>query len=132
MTKNLLVGGVAYLLALSIGTAGTALAVAEPSTVGISAERLDQMTHEINLDRLWTRGNVHGYGSGLSVAVRRATVGSGMLSTPGDFNWGGRSGTYFWVDPKEELSVVFMAAAPGEIRNRMRHLITATVLQALE
>jgi CubicO group peptidase (beta-lactamase class C family) len=92
----------------------------------------DQMTPEIALDRLWSRGNVHGYGFGLSVAVRRATVGSGMLGTPGDFNWGGGSGTYFWVDRKEELTVVLMAAAPGEIRNRLRHLISATVLQALE
>jgi len=92
----------------------------------------DQMTPEIDLDRLWSRGNVHGYGFGLSVAVRRATVASGMLGTPGDFNWGGGSGPYFWVDPKEELAVVFMAAAPGEIRNRLRQLITATVLQALE
>lgn len=92
----------------------------------------DQMTPEIDLDRLWSRGNVHGYGFGLSVAVRRATVASGMLGTPGDFNWGGGSGPYFWVDPKEELTVVLMAAAPGEIRNRLRQLITATVLQALE
>ncbi len=92
----------------------------------------DQMTPDIDLDRLWTRGNMHGYGFGLSVAVRRETVASGMLGTPGDFNWGGGSGPYFWVDPKEELSVVFMAAAPGEIRNRLRQLITATVLQALE
>jgi CubicO group peptidase (beta-lactamase class C family) len=92
----------------------------------------DQMTPEINLDRLWSRGNVQGYGFGLSVAVRRATVGSGMLGTPGDFNWGGGSGTYFWVDRKEELSVVLMAAAPGEIRNRLRQIISATVLQALE
>jgi len=92
----------------------------------------DQMTPEVNLDRLWTRGNVQGYGFGLGVAVRRETVGSGMLGTPGDFNWGGGSGPYFWVDPKEELSVVFMAAAPGEVRNRLRQLITATVLQALE
>jgi CubicO group peptidase (beta-lactamase class C family) len=92
----------------------------------------DQMTPEIDLERLWTRGNVHGYGFGLSVAVRRETVASGMMGTPGDFNWGGGSGPYFWVDPKEELAVVFMAAAPGEIRNRLRQLITATVLQALE
>ncbi len=92
----------------------------------------DQMTPDVDLGRLWSRGNVHGYGFGLSVAVRRATVGSGMLGTPGDFNWGGGSGTYFWVDPKEELAVVFMAAAPGEIRNRLRQLITSTVLQALD
>jgi CubicO group peptidase (beta-lactamase class C family) len=55
-----------------------------------------------------------------------------MPGSPGDFNWGGGSGTYFWVDPREELSVVLMAAAPGEIRNRLRQLVTATVLQALE
>ena len=92
----------------------------------------DQMTPEVNLERLWARGNVHGYGFGLGVAVRRATVGSGMPGSPGDFNWGGGSDTYFWVDPREELSVVLMAAAPGEIRNRLRQLVTATVLQALE
>ena len=92
----------------------------------------DQMTPDIQLDRLWARGNVHGYGFGLGVAVRRATVASGMPGSPGDFNWGGGSGTYFWVDPREELSVVLMAAAPGEIRNRLRQLVTATVLQALE
>ncbi|PAW68196.1 MAG: hypothetical protein B9S34_03060 [Opitutia bacterium Tous-C1TDCM] len=92
----------------------------------------DQMTPEVDLGRLWTRGNVYGYGFGLSVAVRRPAVASGMLGTPGDFNWGGGSGTYFWVDTKEELAVVFMAAAPGEIRNRLRQLITSTVLQALE
>jgi CubicO group peptidase (beta-lactamase class C family) len=90
------------------------------------------MTPDIQLDRLWARGNVHGYGFGLGVAVRRATVASGMPGSPGDFNWGGGSGTYFWVDPREELSVVLMAAAPGEIRNRLRQLVTATVLQALE
>jgi CubicO group peptidase (beta-lactamase class C family) len=92
----------------------------------------DQMTPDVNLESLWSRGNVHGYGFGLSVAVRRPAVGSGLLGTPGDFNWGGGSGTYFWVDPREELSVVFMAAAPGEIRNRLRQVITATVLQAIE
>lgn len=92
----------------------------------------DQMTADVQLDRLWARGNVHGYGFGLGVAVRRATVASGMPGTPGDFNWGGGSGTYFWVDPREELSVVLLAAAPGEIRNRLRQLVTGTVLQALE
>lgn len=92
----------------------------------------DQMTSDIDLGRLWSRGNLQGYGFGLGVAVRRPIVGSGMLGSPGDFNWGGGSGSFFWVDPREELSVVFMAAAAGEVRNRLRQLITATVLQALE
>ena len=55
-----------------------------------------------------------------------------MLDPPGDFNWGGGSGPYFWVDPTEELAVVFMAAAPGEIRNRLRQLLTAMGWQAIQ
>jgi CubicO group peptidase (beta-lactamase class C family) len=92
----------------------------------------DQLTPDIRIDQLWIRENVAGYGFGLSVAVRRETGFAGIMGTPGDFHWGGASGTYFWVDPKEELSVVFMAAAPGAMRLRMRQLITTTVLQAIE
>jgi CubicO group peptidase (beta-lactamase class C family) len=92
----------------------------------------DQLTPEIDLSRLQQRANINGYGFGLSVAVRRGSGLGGIMGSPGDFHWGGGAGTYFWVDPKEELSVVFMAAAPGETRNRMRQLITTTVLQAIE
>ena len=92
----------------------------------------DQLTSEIDLSRLQQRANINGYGFGLSVAVRRGSGLGGIMGSPGDFHWGGGSGTYFWVDPKEELSVVFLAAAPGETRNRMRQLITTAVLQAIE
>jgi CubicO group peptidase (beta-lactamase class C family) len=92
----------------------------------------DQITPDVSLDRFWGRENVTGYGFGSSVAVRRTTGHGGMIGSPGDYHWGGASGTYFWVDPKEELTVVFMAAAPGATRVRMRQLITTMVLQALE
>jgi CubicO group peptidase (beta-lactamase class C family) len=92
----------------------------------------DQLTPEIDDQRLQERANISGYGFGSSVAVRRTAGFGGMPGSAGDFNWGGAYGTYFWVDPAEELSVVFMAAAPGETRNRMRQLITALVYQALE
>jgi CubicO group peptidase (beta-lactamase class C family) len=54
-----------------------------------------------------------------------------MMGTAGDFNWGGGSGTYFWVDPEEELAVVFMAAAPGALRLRYRHMLPTLVLQSI-
>jgi CubicO group peptidase (beta-lactamase class C family) len=92
----------------------------------------DQLTPDVDLSRLQQRANINGYGFGLSVAVRRASGLAGILGTAGDFHWGGGRGTYFWVDPKEELSVVFMAATPGEVRNRTRQVITSTVLQAIE
>jgi CubicO group peptidase (beta-lactamase class C family) len=92
----------------------------------------DQLTPDIDLRQLQQRANINGYGFGLSVAVRRSSGFGGILGTAGDFHWGGGRGTYFWVDPSQELSFVFMTAAPFETRNRMRQLITSTVLQAIE
>ena len=56
---------------------------------------------------------------------------AGLTGSAGDYNWGGAYGTYFWVDPKEELMVVFMTQAPGPIRVHYRHLIKSLVLQAI-
>ena len=72
-----------------------------------------------------------GFGFGLGFAVRRAPGIFGLLGSPGDINWGGAMGTYFWVDSKEELVVVFMAHTPGPTRLHYRKVINALVLQAL-
>ena len=72
-----------------------------------------------------------GYGFGLGFAVRRAAGVADLNGSAGDFNWGGAYGTYFWVDPKEELVVVSMTQAPGPIRVYYRHMIKSLVLQAI-
>jgi CubicO group peptidase (beta-lactamase class C family) len=72
-----------------------------------------------------------GYGFGLGFAVRRQDGIAAMAGSAGDFYWSGVYGTYFWVDRKEELAVVFMAAAPGLIRLRYRQLLRNLVYQAL-
>ena len=72
-----------------------------------------------------------GYGFGLGFAVRRQNGIAAMAGSAGDFYWSGVYGTYFWVDPKEELAVVFMAAAPGLIRLRYRQMMRNLVYQAL-
>lgn len=72
-----------------------------------------------------------GYGFGLTMAVRRSTGGPGIMGSPGDFTWGGANGTNFWVDPKEQLVVVFMAHTPGPIRLHYRKVINALVLQSV-
>ena len=73
-----------------------------------------------------------GYGFGLGFAVRKETGVASMAGSAGDYNWGGAFGTGFWIDPKEELTVVFMAQAPGPIRVHYRQLLKALVLQAIE
>jgi CubicO group peptidase (beta-lactamase class C family) len=75
---------------------------------------------------------LEGYGFGLTVAVRLARGGSGFMGAPGAFGWSGVWGTYFWADPVERLSVVFMAHAPGELRQRYRRLINMLAYQAIE
>jgi CubicO group peptidase (beta-lactamase class C family) len=72
-----------------------------------------------------------GYGFGLGFAVRRQNGVSAMVGSAGDFYWSGVYGTYFWVDPVEKLTAVFMAAAPGMIRMRYRQMIRGLVYQAI-
>ena len=72
-----------------------------------------------------------GYGFGLGVAVRKQTGVAGIIGSTGDYYWSGVFGTYYWVDPMEDLTVVFMAMAPGMLRLRYRALLRPLVLQAI-
>ena len=72
-----------------------------------------------------------GYGFGLGFAVRLQTGLADVTGSTGDYNWGGAYGTYFWVDPKEELVVVSMTQAGGPIRQHYRRLLKALVVQAI-
>jgi CubicO group peptidase (beta-lactamase class C family) len=46
-------------------------------------------------------------------------------------NWGGAGGTTFWIDPKENMFVVFMMQAPSQ-RQRIRSTLKNLVYGALE
>ena len=71
------------------------------------------------------------YGFGLGLAVRTTSGVVRMMGSVGQFSWPGASGTDWWVDPKEELAVVYLSAAPGPIRWHYRQKINALVYQAI-
>jgi CubicO group peptidase (beta-lactamase class C family) len=73
----------------------------------------------------------NGYGFGLGFAVRKGAGVPALMGSAGDYYWSGVYGTYFWIDPGEDLAVVFMAAAPGQMRLRYRQLVRGLVLQAI-
>jgi len=73
-----------------------------------------------------------GYGFGLGVAVRMERGLSAINGNVGDYTWNGANGTIFWVDPKEQMVVVMMAVAPGEIRKIHREKLNALVYGALD
>jgi CubicO group peptidase (beta-lactamase class C family) len=72
-----------------------------------------------------------GYTFGLGFAVRQGAGVAAVPGSPGDFMWAGYAGTYFWVDPKEELVAVFMSQAPSPARAYCRKLIKQLVYAAI-
>ena len=49
-----------------------------------------------------------GAGFGLTMAVAKSPAETGVVGSAGEFMWGGAASTTFFVDPAEELAVVFM------------------------
>ena len=67
---------------------------------------------------------------GLGFAVRTEAGLAPVAGSVGDYNWGGAGGTAFWVDPKEEMFVVYMMQAPSK-RMQYRILLRDMVYAAI-
>jgi CubicO group peptidase (beta-lactamase class C family) len=72
-----------------------------------------------------------GYTFGLGFAVRQGDGVAGVSGSAGEFMWAGYAGTFFWVDPKEEIVGVYMTQAPSPIRAYYRKMFKSLVYQAL-
>ncbi|WP_342740443.1 serine hydrolase domain-containing protein [Bradyrhizobium sp. B117] len=72
-----------------------------------------------------------GHGFGLGFAVRRDAGIAPFPGSVGQYFWSGIGGTFFWVDPKEDLLTVFMSQGPGQ-RNFTRTLVRDLVYAAVE
>jgi CubicO group peptidase (beta-lactamase class C family) len=70
-----------------------------------------------------------GFGLGFSVILDPATAN--VLDSPGEFAWGGAASTYFWIDPVEELIVIFMTQLLPSSSYPIRRQLKTLVYQAL-
>ncbi|MDE5441208.1 serine hydrolase [Bradyrhizobium sp. CSA207] len=71
-----------------------------------------------------------GHGFGLGFAVRREPGIAPFPGSVGQYFWSGIAGTFFWIDPKEDLFAVFMSQGPGQrdyTRTLVRDLVYAAV-----
>jgi CubicO group peptidase (beta-lactamase class C family) len=75
---------------------------------------------------------VPGYTFGLGFAVRQGPGIAGIPGSTGEFMWAGYAGTYFWVDPKEQITAVMMMQAPSPVRASFRRLFKQLVYAAIE
>jgi CubicO group peptidase (beta-lactamase class C family) len=73
-----------------------------------------------------------GMGFGLTMAVNAGPVASGVIGSKGEYSWGGAASTIFWVDPAEELIVVFMTqflpSGTFNFRGQLKALVYPAIL----
>lgn len=76
---------------------------------------------------LFSETRYDGVGFGLGFAVVVDPVAYRTLTTVGEYHWGGMASTSFWVDPAEELAVVFMTqllpSSTYPLRSQLRQLV---------
>ena len=70
-----------------------------------------------------------GFGLGFSVVIDPAAAN--VLDSVGDYAWGGAASTYFWNDPSEDLTVLFMTQLLPSSSYPIRRQLKALVYQAL-
>ena len=71
-----------------------------------------------------------GLGFGLGFAVRTHAGRNPLPGSVGDFSWSGVTGTYFWIDPHQQLIAVLLTQAPAQ-RLHYRYLMRTLVYQAI-
>lgn len=73
-----------------------------------------------------------GTGFGLGFAVRKETGRFEVTGNEGEYYWAGAAGTGFYVDPKDDIVVVWMTQGqPGMARRYDRYLFKQMVYQAI-
>jgi CubicO group peptidase (beta-lactamase class C family) len=72
-----------------------------------------------------------GYGFGLGFAVRTEQGQAGWPGSVGEYWWAGYGGTLFWVDPAEELIVIYMSQQTHNrrvYRRKLRYLVSQAII----
>ena len=73
-----------------------------------------------------------GVGFGLGFSVMLDLARAQILGTPGEYAWGGAASTAFWVDPQEDLIVIFMTqlvpSSSYPLRRELRTLTYAALV----
>ena len=89
--------------------------VLEPETVAL-------MTTDQLPPGIWPNS---GFGLGFAVVTQ-----DGGATPPGSYSWGGAAGTFFWIDPGNELIGVFMPQyidMPDAIQEKLKGLVYAAI-----
>ena len=81
---------------------------------------------------LFAETTFDGVGFGLGVSVTIDPVKARVPGNVGDFGWGGAASTSYWVDPVDDLSVVWMTqllpSSTHPLRSQLKQLVHAALV----
>jgi CubicO group peptidase (beta-lactamase class C family) len=81
---------------------------------------------------MFTETAYAGVGFGLGFSVQQSPARAQILGSAGEFAWGGAASTAFWIDPAEDLIVIFMTqlmpSSSYPLRRELRVLTYASLV----
>ena len=81
---------------------------------------------------LFAETSFDGVGFGLGFSVQLDPAAYRVLSSPGEYAWGGAASTAFWCDPVEDIAVVFLTqllpSSTHPIRPQLKQLVYQAVV----
>ncbi len=80
---------------------------------------------------VWSETSYDGIGFGIGWAVVLDPVKAHIVTSPGEHHWGGAASTFFWIDPDEDLYVVFFTQLMPSSTYPIRRELRTAVYQAL-
>ena len=80
---------------------------------------------------VFTETSYEGIGFGLGFSVVVDPAAANVLDSVGEFAWGGAASTYFWIDPVEEIIIVFLTQLLPSSTYPIRRELKTLVYQAL-
>ena len=82
---------------------------------------------------MFSEAAYQGLGFGLGFAMVTDPARYGVAASPGEFSWGGMASTAFWVDPVEDVCVVFMTqlmpSSTYPVRRELRTMVNAAIVE---
>jgi len=83
---------------------------------------------------MFSEAPYRGVGFGLGFAMTTDVARTGIAGSPGEYWWGGAASTAFWIDPVEDVCVVFltqfMPSSLYPIRRELRTMVNAAILDS--
>jgi CubicO group peptidase (beta-lactamase class C family) len=83
---------------------------------------------------LFSEASYNGIGFGLGFAVTLNPAQTLLPGSAGEYNWGGAATTSFWIDPAEEMIVIFMTqvlpSSAYPVRRELRTMVYSAIAES--